>query len=272
MRRKNNLVDLAGMLFLATALFLTGVFNSPAGAIEFHPNQIPTIENGKLQDMGSYTIKMRDDVATGDPEDVKVSALAEELTPASGDWLLCETAAGVLSKCNVANVTPDTDTNTNADTLCTGLQSLRGDGTCVVPDTDTNTNASTVCIGSQSLRGDGTCVIPAPDGSDVWHEVGSGGGEPAFENSWVNYGAGFATAAFHKVGDTVFIRGFVKSGSPATSSVFTLPVGYRPSAIISFSVPSTAVTRLDIHSGGLVNIGTGGSATYTSITVSFSIK
>jgi hypothetical protein len=62
---------------------------------------------------------------------------------------------------------------------------------------------------------------------EAWHEVGAAG-QPAFENGWVNYGGSFATAAFYK--DTlgvVHLRGLVMSGTAGTT-IFQLPVGYRP--------------------------------------------
>jgi len=63
---------------------------------------------------------------------------------------------------------------------------------------------------------------------EAWHEVG-GVGEPAFENSWVNYDAAtYQTAAFMKDPfGFVHLKGLVKSGTFDTA-IFSLPVGYRP--------------------------------------------
>jgi hypothetical protein len=63
---------------------------------------------------------------------------------------------------------------------------------------------------------------------DVWHVVGAGG-EPAFQNSWVNFGSGFQGARFRRENGVVRIEGLVKSGTSNTA-VFTLPAEYRPSA------------------------------------------
>lgn len=67
-----------------------------------------------------------------------------------------------------------------------------------------------------------------PVGED-WIYVGSGGSAPAFQNSWAN-STGNARLAFRQreVG-VVDIHGTVTGGS-STSVIFTLPVGYRPSA------------------------------------------
>lgn len=59
-----------------------------------------------------------------------------------------------------------------------------------------------------------------------WHEVTN------FEDNWVNFGAGYAPAAYAKdpLG-FVHIRGEVKDGlygGPPYHTVFTLPVEYRP--------------------------------------------
>lgn len=75
-----------------------------------------------------------------------------------------------------------------------------------------------------------------------WHTVDSGN-EPAFENSWVNYDTNnFHGAAFYKdFMGIVHIRGLVKSGTVSTGStgtVFTLPLGYRPSLALAFAVDS----------------------------------
>lgn len=56
------------------------------------------VQNSKLADMAAYTIKLRNASSTGDPGDVKVSALTEETAPADDDWLLAEAAGGSLRK------------------------------------------------------------------------------------------------------------------------------------------------------------------------------
>jgi len=73
---------------------------------------------------------------------------------------------------------------------------------------------------------------------DTWHTVG-GAGEPAFQNSWVNYGSGQLSVKFRKFPDgRVRLAGAAKSGSGNGTVAFTLPVGYRPAA--SVSIPCVA--------------------------------
>ena len=67
-------------------------------------DQLPTISNTKLADMSANTVKMRNNGASGDPLDTKISDLAEIATPAAGDFLLCESSVGTLSKCDVGDL------------------------------------------------------------------------------------------------------------------------------------------------------------------------
>ena len=61
---------------------------------------------------------------------------------------------------------------------------------------------------------------------DDWHYVGETD-EPAFEESWVNEGAGQAMAFRIRESGIVDIHGAVTGGGTG-STVFTLPAGYRP--------------------------------------------
>lgn len=98
-------------------------------------------------------------------------------------------------------------------------------------------------------------------GIEAWHEVGEAG-EPAFENSWENYGGVYTTAAFMKdpLG-FVHLKGFIAKGVTTNSTpVFTLPAGYRPSAASHFSsmsiygatLSSTTFIRIDPDGAVLV--------------------
>jgi hypothetical protein len=76
---------------------------------------------------------------------------------------------------------------------------------------------------------------------------------PTLLNSWANFGAGYNTAGYRLNIKTnkVELKGLVKSGSPTTSTIFTLPIGYR-SANTQF-----IVTESNSLLGG-VTIGTTG--------------
>ena len=73
----------------------------------------------------------------------------------------------------------------------------------------------------------GTPVDPTP--FEPWHVVGAAG-EPAFATGWTNYGGAYGSLAFRKTPDgRVELRGLARWNTGAAPTVFTLPVGYRPS-------------------------------------------
>ena len=99
---------------------------------------------------------------------------------------------------------------------------------------------------------------------DPWHYVGDTG-EPAFQNSWGNYGENLAYRL--REDGVVDIQGYISHPTGASSSsnvVFTLPVGYRPSSTASYTItvrtstPSLSPAYLTVTSGGDVAIGTDG--------------
>lgn len=86
-----------------------------------------------------------------------------------------------------------------------------------------------------------------------WREVGSTG-NPAFENSWVNYDTTYNSAAFlMEPGGLVRLKGLVKNGSGATVTIFTLPTGYRPPRYNRFAATANSVfAALDVATTGTV--------------------
>lgn len=95
---------------------------------------------------------------------------------------------------------------------------------------------------------------------DSWHTVGASG-EPAFApGGWANYGGAEATVAFRKdPWGRVLLRGLAKSGPVPPCSVFTLPAGYRPPAVVRFAV-------IDGSSTAYVYVDTAGVVTLYSTT------
>src|SRR5437899_4664546 len=94
---------------------------------------------------------------------------------------------------------------------------------------------------------------------EPWHVVAEAG-QPGFENGWENFGEGVAHASFYldPIG-RVHMKGVVSSLAPKTS-VFTLPVGYRPPEKLAFAVATgtgTAAQEVDVLSNGeVVALGT----------------
>lgn len=80
-------------------------------------------------------------------------------------------------------------------------------------------------------------------------------GQPAFLNTWANYGSGNQAAGFYK--DTigrVHLTGLIKNGTLG-STIFTLPANYRPELREVFMVITGAadqVGRVDVAADGSV--------------------
>ena len=95
---------------------------------------------------------------------------------------------------------------------------------------------------------------------------------PTLVNSWVNYGAGFHSAGYYKdpLG-VVHIRGLIKDGTVTIgTTLFTLPVGYRPSQAVLFDVagyipPNPASVRIDVNASGTVTINSTADNYYLSL-------
>lgn len=102
-------------------------------------------------------------------------------------------------------------------------------------------------------------------GSDPWHNVGAAG-QPAFQNGWVNGGAGNPPVAFRKYPDgRVRVRGYATTGTTGTA-VFTLPSGYWPPTgtgfipIIADGSPAGAWLQVSATGAFTVNRVTGAGA------------
>lgn len=81
---------------------------------------------------------------------------------------------------------------------------------------------------------------------------------PAMSNSWVNFGAPYATVGYIlDAAGFVHLRGLIKSGTTNTT-VFTLPAGYRPEAEAQFvglcNGTTAAVGGIDVTSAGVVSV------------------
>ena len=106
-------------------------------------------------------------------------------------------------------------------------------------------------------------------GPDHWHNVGDTG-EPAFENSWVNFGGAEQVARFIRdAAGVVHIEGLVKDGTIGANAVFTLPVGYRPNVGLNIVIASNeAYGRLRINTNGEAH-AVAGNNTWFSLHCSF---
>lgn len=111
---------------------------------------------------------------------------------------------------------------------------------------------------------------------DSWHTVGAAG-EPAFGAKWQSFGDPYVPQ-FKKLPDgTVRIRGMVSpvAGGGAFTTVFTLPVGYRPSSPVirpSMASSGAAEILIDLRIGtdGAVQFGVA-TTSYHTIDISFAV-
>ena len=121
------------------------------------------------------------------------------------------------------------------------------------------------------MAGPSTAGLAALQAGEDWHYVGEAG-EPAFENGWGNKGVGQPALAFRirEVG-VVDIQGQVAGGTSGTT-IFTLPTGYRPSAIslmpgVGYASGAFVAVEVNVTSGGLVRIQYSGTLSNANIYV-----
>ena len=122
-----------------------------------------------------------------------------------------------------------------------------------------------ICLGDlETLPGTGG-ILNDPVAIEPWHEIGAAG-EPAFENSWVNFGAPWETAAYAMQSDGwVRLKGMVKSGN-VVGSFFTLPVDYRPPFSLAPTILSLdANMALTMQTSGTIAVATGGSNSWVTL-------
>lgn len=95
---------------------------------------------------------------------------------------------------------------------------------------------------------------------------------PTLINSWTNFGSPYALAGYYKDGlDIVHLRGLIKGGSVGTT-IFALPIGYRPSAreaFLTFCGASSVTARIDVDSSGTVQFMSGATDYVSLSSVSF---
>jgi len=93
---------------------------------------------------------------------------------------------------------------------------------------------------------------------------------PSLVSSWANYGAGSTPAGYYKDPFSVVrLKGLVKSGGVG-STIFTLPVGYRPTYDWLFCVATdTGYGVVKVHDTGVVQAISGGNGWFSLANVCF---
>lgn len=121
-------------------------------------------------------------------------------------------------------------------------------------------------------------VCTAGGSPGTWKQTGSGFVDTGwttvtYSNSWVDYGSGYSSVGYRKVGSRVFLRGAMKSGTVG-SAAFTLPTGYRPTGNIGVAVYSnngsgSVEAVLTITSAGVATPTFGSNVFFSVDNVSF---
>jgi hypothetical protein len=68
---------------------------------------------------------------------------------------------------------------------------------------------------------------------------------PTLASPWTNYGAGWATAAYRKIDNVVYVRGLITGGTNSgVTPIWNFPAGYRPGSLTMHAivVASSATT------------------------------
>ncbi len=90
---------------------------------------------------------------------------------------------------------------------------------------------------------------------------------PTLLGAWGNYGAPFEAAGYYRGGIEVKFRGTVKGGADG-STIFTLPVGVRPTTSRSFVVPAgKGMGRVTVRADGavVINLFAGGDTSAVNL-------
>ena len=116
--------------------------------------------------------------------------------------------------------------NTNGLTVPKALHATSADSATNATHATSATTAAPSGAAGGALAGS----YPNPGFAPIeaWHEVGAAG-QPALQNGWTNFGAGYSTMAFAKdSAGFVHLKGTITAGAFFPAVVFTLPAGYRP--------------------------------------------
>lgn len=116
-------------------------------------------------------------------------------------------------------------------------QYVTGLGGCLPVSSQAERDALSAGIGQHVYRLDTTAVevltatgwVPSIGVGSAWTNV-------TFTGTWINFGGVYQNVQYRRVGNTVKVRGVTKSGVSGTS-VFTLPVGFRPAGSVQYAIP-----------------------------------
>jgi len=164
------------------------------------------------------------------------------------------------------------------------LQVARGagpNGTAVFMGTDFASHFSYSTDEHTYIRGGkSTSKVVINDTSSGTVEIAAGGGATTFGGSlgtawanlsfgsgWGNLGSGWQAGQYKKIGDMVFLRGFVVRTSGSSARIATLPSGYRPPAPDRWAVTSDAGLHatIQVDTDGNIDVVVGSPDNYMTL-------
>lgn len=172
---------------------------------------------------------------------------------------LLATGTRLITNAEITKLSNTSGTNTGDNTVNT-TSNTYADGKVVNTLTNgdtTHSPSSDIVFDALALKADATS-IPI---TTAWTNA-------TLLNAWVVYNVG-TFVQYRKIGDVVEVRGLVKSGTTGTT-IFTLPVGFRPPGASSAMLPCIAnglIARLDVSNNGNVSISTGNGNAYLSLDI-----
>lgn len=143
------------------------------------------VTNPKLSDMAAWTLKLRNAGTSGDPQDVKISALTEETVPVEGDWIAGEESGGELRKYDVRNLPlPDgyvSGARITYATAATVTIGTTGQKSAARDSTDVENIRWTGTLTANLAASGAGGLDTGSEAADTWYAVHviGGGGNPA---------------------------------------------------------------------------------------------
>jgi hypothetical protein len=96
--------------------------------------------------------------------------------------------------------------------------------------------------------------------------IGTAWSNLSFETGWGNYGGSFVTGQYKKVGDLVFLRGFVKRSSGSSANIATLPGTHVPLKTEVFAITSNNASGvLTLNTSGILTLDIGSPTVWVSL-------
>lgn len=163
-------------------------------------------------------------------------------------------------------------TNPKISTLYGGT----GSGGNITISSTSNTTKGKILIGTASVYDEANTrlgigvVLPEytldVNGSFQCTQMGETWVNATYNTGWTDYYGTYHSVGYKKVGDLVYLRGTCKRISGSSSTIITLPSGYRPAKNVPFAASSNYLNcGIDIDSAGNVVLVGGSPTTWVSL-------